>query len=1105
MNQDQVRERLEKFRKELFDFSLKNPLLNYQHPPKRMIRFVDGVSNLIYGKLREGDGRLVIKPFVGKWEKGHFDLDETNLVNKFFRSADYREQLFSPVPPDQLEKTLANLAKTAKSLMAESGVNTLYLVFGFLEWCDAAEPDTPRFAPILMAPVELRREKLDAKTGSTIYSIEFSEEGAEVNPTLREWLQRNPKLRMPEFSTLDDDDTPEQNSKNLPEQYFKNLKELIQPFPGWQVRNQLTLALLSVNSILMYKDLDAAENPAILQRRFIQHLVGGAREDGPLQFSDYSIDDPEIDRDLPPLIYDADSSQHSALIDAMRGRNLVIEGPPGTGKSQTITNLIAAALASGKKVLFVAEKEAALEVVHNRLDQCGLSSFCLELHSHKTQTGALSESLKRRMELKVPALESDSPPDRKTSLNNNKRRLTAYVETINRSYGKCGQTIHQAIWRRQRLRQDFTFNASSIEPIPLPDAQSLSFEQVEHLKQSAEIYGQHLSQVLKKGSLKQHPWHGVANWQISVATEREIVMALQAIANISNQVQKQIDDLNQECGRKLLSGEPSLRELILARDALPAVPLNLIAEMLPQLNDRKNRQKLYRICEWLDDYRQIREQTDRCFSQNPDLNSGELTILRAYCREVRDMDIDWRTPDELKGYIGEIEGHAADLSRISSWFRQICSILNCPLPFSTQTVLLAVKTADIFDEIPWQAIHLRAPELETDGVVPVASQAYNEAEKLQKQEKSISKRLDLNLRPSREQLVQYLEALADAGFLSFTKRDFLLARRAWRRMNKRGQKASHQEMAREFRELIHLGDKQNEFISNAQYRKVLGNLFNGLQTPLAQLLSLSVWYLAVKRKLGFASDAGQQITSSLFNVPAANLQALYEFLHTDKMDREEVRAVFDDYDPFVATLPPQLQQEAKGDLDSFAMRLRELAAHLGQIVLLFEECHVKPDTPICQIPELLDSLHHTIELRNHIVNDREAAQLLNVKSISIEMDTQGVTVTLDFVEGLERSALPAAIIPWLMTQDIRSRVASLRSFLTAIEMSYARFLQSKETFARLTRINDIEGFFHDVSASSRTFGQITKKAEQAILATAELATWLSYLRARQEAIELGLG
>src|SRR5690606_9080393 len=123
----------------------------------------------------------------------------------------------------------------------------------------------------------------------------------------------------------------------------------------------------------------------ITQHATIQRFFANSKDNGVANVAvEYEIDRlPEIHQRFP-LIDDADSSQHSALVDAVSGKSLVIEGPPGTGKSQTITNLIAAALAQGKRVLFVAEKMAALEVVKKRLDRAGLGEFCLELHSHKT-------------------------------------------------------------------------------------------------------------------------------------------------------------------------------------------------------------------------------------------------------------------------------------------------------------------------------------------------------------------------------------------------------------------------------------------------------------------------------------------------------------------------------------------------------------------------------------------------------------------------------------------------------------------------------------------------------------------------------------------------
>src|SRR5207245_194434 len=181
-----------------------------------------------------------------------------------------------------------------------------------------------------------------------------------------------------EIPDLTDDDTPDA--------YFARLQPALDSFPRWRIRRQITLTLLSFGKLLMYRDLAPqhwpnGSGPDTHPR--IRDFFVGIQHEGITFAPDYPIDDAALREQVPALIYDADSSQHSALVDALNGKNLVIEGPPGTGKSQTITNLIAAALVQGKTVLFVAEKLAALQVVRRRLDEAGLGPFCLELHSAK--------------------------------------------------------------------------------------------------------------------------------------------------------------------------------------------------------------------------------------------------------------------------------------------------------------------------------------------------------------------------------------------------------------------------------------------------------------------------------------------------------------------------------------------------------------------------------------------------------------------------------------------------------------------------------------------------------------------------------------------------
>ena len=171
------------------------------------------------------------------------------------------------------------------------------------------------------------------------------------------------------------------------------------------MRRFLTLGVFPFSKMAIYEDLDLnagwASADAVVGHGSIRKLVASAGDaDSPFG-EEYPLDDPEIEATLPPLIYDADSSQHSAIIDVRKEQDLAIHGPPGTGKSQTITNIIGATLAVGQSVLFVAEKMAALDVVSDRLNKAGLGNFCLKLHRNVKKAAVLSE-FRQRLEMAAP-------------------------------------------------------------------------------------------------------------------------------------------------------------------------------------------------------------------------------------------------------------------------------------------------------------------------------------------------------------------------------------------------------------------------------------------------------------------------------------------------------------------------------------------------------------------------------------------------------------------------------------------------------------------------------------------------------------------------------
>ena len=286
---------------------------------------------------------------------------------------------------EQLDTLSPKIASAARTAIEESGANMLYLVFGFLEWYESDDSKQPHLAPLVVLPVTIERVGGKGRAGETV--LEYSGEDVETNLSLVEKMRRDFGLEIPLLE--EEEDTPDR--------YFEKFSELLRIKKGWSIRRHLTLALLSFGKLLMYRDLDPKTWPAnqsIAKHALVRELFEGTKNPNIELAEEYPIDAPELVKDVPHLIRDADSSQHSALVHALRGQNLVIEGPPGTGKSQTITNLIAAALARGKTVLFVAEKLAALEVVRRRLDDAGLGLFCLEVHSHKTKKTRCSTTLR---------------------------------------------------------------------------------------------------------------------------------------------------------------------------------------------------------------------------------------------------------------------------------------------------------------------------------------------------------------------------------------------------------------------------------------------------------------------------------------------------------------------------------------------------------------------------------------------------------------------------------------------------------------------------------------------------------------------------------------
>lgn len=332
--------------------------------------------------------------------------------------------------PD-LERKLNGLITKARTAQQETGLNLLRGAFGFLEWKDPARADDRTYvSPLVLTPVVVERKK---SAGGPIFSVEGTGEEAETNLVLREKFKREFNIDLPLFS-----------GGSL-EEYFDEIAQIKHAKLPWQVRRRITFSVFPAARMAMYEDLDPSTSDFSKNDIVESILVGSESSEPGSVAEEYEVDAPDVEAEVPHLVKKADASQFSVLVDVARGRNLAVEGPPGTGKSDTIVNAIATALSKGKKVLFIAEKSAALEVVQSRLEAVGLGEFVLPLLAGKSSKDQFMRSVRERIGLRegLPR-ELAENRDRFIAV---RESLSRYVAILSGEWENTGETVHRVLGR----------------------------------------------------------------------------------------------------------------------------------------------------------------------------------------------------------------------------------------------------------------------------------------------------------------------------------------------------------------------------------------------------------------------------------------------------------------------------------------------------------------------------------------------------------------------------------------------------------------------------------------------------------------------------------
>ncbi len=415
--------KLDKWADLLLDTGKRNNLVNFKDTKSGSVEIIAPDFLTVFQKAERASAMEVFDPQIENDDSDPDDASESKYTKQFYLSSFQRKlkknQILLYSVSGKPIQTLKKIGRQARSAIEETGVNIAYLALGFVHWTESDNSQYEMCAPLLLAPVSIEN-----KSAVDPFVVRVLDDDIIVNPTFQYKLQNDYGIKLPEY---DEDDGIKT--------YIKTVSALVAKLK-WTVDTACKIGIFSFLKINMYKDLK--ENAAkIIKNANVRALLGM----GGAETAGNNVDEKNVDLlDLHNVV-DADSSQAEAIQAAKEGQSFVLQGPPGTGKSQTITNIIAECLYDGKKVLFVSEKLAALNVVYDKLKKVGLEEFCLELHSHKANKKLIIEELCRTLRL----AKSGVSPKAERELSAKKeaqRQLDAYAAELHKVRPVINATLY---------------------------------------------------------------------------------------------------------------------------------------------------------------------------------------------------------------------------------------------------------------------------------------------------------------------------------------------------------------------------------------------------------------------------------------------------------------------------------------------------------------------------------------------------------------------------------------------------------------------------------------------------------------------------------------
>ena len=760
----------------------------------------------------------------------------------------------------ELASRLRLIRDRARSNLNDRGVGTLFAAFGFLEWYPQQQPGQPLLAPLLLVPIEVERQR---RSSGAVHTVAWTGEDPKVNETLSAYLRQRFEILLPEF---DGDDSPET--------FFTKVGAVCATHEQWQVRRFLTLQNFSDSKLAIHGDLQTDawhHNTELVNHAGVRDLVSKAGITNPNPHLNPEDDEePAASGTASPLelVYEADSSQYQVVQDGLSGSNLAVIGPPGTGKSQTITNLIAAAMSEGKTVLFVAEKLTALRVVYKRLQQADLDRFCFNLHSHGIRMAAVRAALQRRIDTPLTSFDEAMYEQRARALATQREALQLYANLMGLKFGQLGDTVHDVMWKAIRSREAISGLPSGLNTIVIEDSEHLSQEQVTNVRNDIRGLSDALGALHREHEGASATWHGVTRSDLSPP---EIDSALDRTA-LWCQV------LGSLCDWLRTSGiDPSE----LNRDSLPQLD-----SAIKLLSRHEQFGRLHDLSTLADP--QVMQSTLAASSSAASMDRIRAGLMRqfgvdakkaplqqryeALARQASDLACLDVSAVDLPDMVTELRQRAKRVRRSDAIARRLGDVLGLS-GLDNPVAATADLAVNELRQVDREILLAREKGLTSEQAAATLAELETKVQTVREQRARLSQAFDLPAEMNVERLREAARDLERSRLPALLSRRVRQATRLHRSFRRGREKLPRTDTANELRQIADYFDAIRELLSNADGKRLIGQAWKGHETDLAIPVAVSAWASEVSRRIAGVGNGREEVRDLLLS---GNLKILDE-------------------------------------------------------------------------------------------------------------------------------------------------------------------------------------------------------------------------------------